>query len=216
MPFVIALAEDLSRRNANLLSTVSRVNERTKHIADIIRTQKSLGGLTMVRKEVDLRNAIQGAVKVLQESVDRRGIRTTVDCKDAPQEIQIQESQFHQMMVNLIKNAIEAIDELAATDGLDDPPHIRVHAYSNVNYLNVDVSDNGIGIDKTDARKIFSAGYTTKRSGSGLGLHSAANFVIGAGGQIQSMSDGIGRGTTIRIMLRLSSIVPKRQQLTSD
>ena len=50
---------------------------------------------------------------------------------------------------------------------------------------------------------MFNAGYTTKKNGSGLGLHSAANFVIGSGGSIRPLSDGIGHGTTMRVTLRL-------------
>ena len=55
---------------------------------------------------------------------------------------------------------------------------------------------------------IFAAGYTTKESGSGLGLYSSASFVTGSGGQIYAISDGIGSGTTMRIRLRRSSITP--------
>ena len=50
---------------------------------------------------------------------------------------------------------------------------------------------------------MFNAGYTTKKEGTGLGLHSAANFVIGSGGTIQPFSDGIGHGATLRVTLRL-------------
>ena len=211
LPFVIALAEDLNQQNANMVKTVDRVNERTKHISDIIRTQKTLGGLHVVRKDIDLRNAIYSAIKVLQESLDNRGIKITVNCENAPREIRIQESQFHQMMINLIKNSMEAIDDLTVKDGLPETPRILVHAYMERNFLNIDVNDNGIGISQENAKKIFSAGYTTKKEGSGLGLHSAANFVISSGGQIQPLSDGIGRGTTMRIMLRLTSIMLPRE-----
>jgi len=54
---------------------------------------------------------------------------------------------------------------------------------------------------------LFAPGYTTKRNGSGLGLHSVANFVIGSGGRIQALSDGAGKGTTMRVMLPLSSVL---------
>ena len=51
---------------------------------------------------------------------------------------------------------------------------------------------------------MFAAGDTTKKDGTGLGLHSAANCVSGAGGSIRPLSDGVGRGTTMRVTLRLS------------
>jgi signal transduction histidine kinase len=48
---------------------------------------------------------------------------------------------------------------------------------------------------------LFRHGYTTKRSGSGFGLHSAANFINGIGGTINAESDGVGRGAQFCITL---------------
>ena len=112
LPFVIELAEDFDRLNNDLMRTVGRVRDQASHIADIIRTQKALDLSDMDRKDIDLHEALSGAFRVLRESLNRRGIRTDVDCGNAPHEIRVRESQFHQMLVNLIKNAIEAIDEL--------------------------------------------------------------------------------------------------------
>ena len=109
------------------------------------------------------------------------------------------------MLVNLMKNAIEAIDALAAAgDGAAprEPPRIRIACYLQDDFLVVDVIDNGIGLVEQRKRMVFTAGYTTKDGGSGLGLHSAANFVIASGGSIRALSDGVGTGTTIRVMLR--------------
>ena len=50
------------------------------------------------------------------------------------------------------------------------------------------------------------AGHTTKDGGTGLGLHSSANFVIGSGGTIQALSAGLGTGTTIRVRLRRAGL----------
>ena len=209
IPFIIALAEDFTGLNERLVKTVTRVKDRADYIADIVRTQKAFGSPSMDQKDIHLKDAFSAAIKVLQESLDKSEIETVIDCENAPQEIRIQESQFHQMMVNLIKNSIEAIDDLAASDEIEETPRIQIRAYIEGNFLYLDVRDNGIGIEQTNLKKIFSAGYTTKESGSGLGLHSAANFVIGSGGQIHALSDGIGKGTTLRILLRLSSIIPQ-------
>ena len=216
IPFVIALAEDFTGLNERLVKTVARVKDRADYIADIVRTQKAFGSPSMDQKDIHLMDAFSSAITVLQESVDKREIETVIDCENAPQEIRIQESQFHQMMVNLIKNSIEAIDDLAASDKIEETPRIQIRAYIEGNFLYLDVRDNGIGIEQTNLKKIFSAGYTTKKTGSGLGLHSAANFVIGSGGKIHALSDGIGKGTTLRIMLRLSAITPQESKDTDE
>ena len=61
-------------------------------------------------------------------------------------------------------------------------------------------------MEKDKLNVIFRPGYTTKKSGSGRGLHSIANFVKDCGGQIFALSDGIGKGTTIRVALPISTV----------
>ena len=211
LPFVIALAKDFSEERSKWIHVIDRVRGRANHIADIVRTQKALSNPSMHRKDIDLQNAIASAARVLQESLSNRDIELTVHCANAPREIRIQESQFHQMVVNMIKNSMEAIEDLANAGGLKEAPYIQIHAYREGDFLHLDVRDNGIGIDMKDAKRIFAAGYTTKKMGSGLGLHSVANFVIGSGGQIRPLSDGVGQGTTMKIMLRLSAIMPVQE-----
>ena len=110
------------------------------------------------------------------------------------------------MMVNVIKNSVQAIHELAESDGLEEEPRIRIRAGVEGDFLNLEVGDNGIGFGGKDTRIFFAAGYTTKESGTGLGLHSAANFVVGSGGRIDLSSDGVGKGATARVMLRLPPV----------
>ena len=202
-PFIIALAEDFVRHDRELARTVERVRDRAMHIADIVRTQESPGSSSRSRKDINLRNALSDAIDVVGDSLGNGGIRIDVDCAKAPKEIRTQESQFHQMMVNLIKNSVDAIHELAGSDGLKEEPHIRIGAAVEGNFLKVEVSDNGIGFGDKDTRMFFAAGYTTKEAGTGLGLHSAANFVVGSGGHIDLSSDGVGKGATVRVLLRL-------------
>lgn len=113
------------------------------------------------------------------------------------------------MLVNLIKNAIEAIDDLEKTAGVREKPRIQIRSYVHEDYLVIDVIDNGIGIEEKRLKIIFAAGYTTKEVGSGLGLHSIANFIIGSGGQIYPISAGNGKGTTMRVKMRLASVALK-------
>ena len=217
VPFILALATDFEARNRRLTDTVERVRGRVTHIVDLIRTQKSFDRQSMTRKLIDLRQSIADATEVLAESCAARGIEVEIDCARAPRELWIQENRFHQMLVNLVKNAIEAIDALAAAGGgaaPHNPPRIRISCYSRDEFLVLDVIDNGIGIGEQRHRLIFTAGYTTKESGSGLGLHSAANFVIGTGGRIQALSDGHGAGTTIRVLLRRAA--PAEQQAQAE
>ena len=208
LPFILTLAADYNVVKQEWEQTVQRIRDRAGHIVDIIRTQNSYQGMSGTRKDVNLTFAISDAIKMLQDSIDKRQIHVEIDCDSAPEEIRIQENQFHQMLVNLIKNSVEAIDELAKLGELHEVPRLRFRAYIDGDFLCLDVTDTGIGIALENVDKIFSAGFTTKEHGSGLGLHSSANFVISSGGKIQAFSEGKGKGTTIQIMFQNSSVYP--------
>ena len=209
VPFLLALVADFSAQNNRLTETIDRVSMRVAHIVDLIRTQRAFDSESMMRKLVDLPQAVTNAVKMLAESCRARGIAVRIDCGRAPRELWIQESRFNQMLVNLVKNAIEAIDALAYAGSAETGNgRINIDSYLQGDFLVIDVTDNGIGIDENHRRRIFAAGYSTKETSSGLGLHSAANFVIGTGGSIQALSSGPGMGTTIRVKLRKQPIAP--------
>ena len=206
-PFVIALAKDFAKQNDKLAKGIVRVRDRAEHIADIVRMQKSLGRSSVYRKDINLKKTITDAIRVLLDSINKRNIDIQIDCEHAPKEIRTQESQFHQMLVNLVKNSIEAIDELATSGTPVESSIIRIRCYVRSGSFIVEVIDNGIGIEKDKFEVIFRGDYTTKESGSGLGLHSITNFINGLGGKIYPLSDGIGKGATMRVMLPLSSVI---------
>ncbi len=199
-PFIISLAEDVTRNNRSLVRTMERVKDRARHIADIVRTQGLPDRAAASLRKVNLRKFLLDAVSVVQESNDD-GIRFQVDCARTPKEVLIADSAFHHVLINIVTNAVQAIQQRQGFDEFPEEPCVRIRAGSAEGWLNVEVTDNGIGFADRDTRTFFSAGYTTKESGSGLGLHSAANFVIGAGGRIEISSPGLGKGATVRIGL---------------
>ena len=89
LPFMIALAADFTNQNKEVVETLERVNERVTHIIDIIRTQKSANQTSMTWKNINLQKAIWSAVKLQQESIDKRGIQVHVNCENVPQEIRV-------------------------------------------------------------------------------------------------------------------------------
>ncbi|MCY4076255.1 MAG: ATP-binding protein [Acidobacteria bacterium] len=211
-PFLLALISDLTREQRSLWKTTTRVRERVRHIVDVIRAQAAFTNGALERTAIDLAQALADAVTVVREGLGRRGVEIEVDCSRAPGRLLVQEGRFQQLLVNLLLNALEATDERAARLGTDGwRPRVRLSAYAagEEGMLAIDVIDNGIGLEASQLPSIFAAGYTTKKDGTGLGLHSAANFVIGSGGSIRPLSDGIGRGTTMRVMLRLSEPGPE-------
>jgi signal transduction histidine kinase len=100
--------------------------------------------------------------------------------------------QLQRVFNNLIKNAIQAIDEKQAEK------HIEIKLQNIDNKVIVLVTDHGIGILSDIADKLFLPSFTTKSTGIGLGLAISKSIVETAGGTI-SFTSKIGIGTTFRV-----------------
>lgn len=214
VPFLLALAKDMENLNKMLLEVATRVREQAIHASDIIRTEKSIRKVSVYRKEIDLRRSIESAFNFLMDSIQKRNIEAIIECQDAPQEILMFENQFQQVLVNLIKNSVEAIDELhrqpdclLLSNATKD--FIKVKSYIDGNDFVVEVQDNGIGIPEHEIDKIFLRGYTTKPNGNGLGLSYVFEFITSINGRVHAISEGRGKGATIRIVLPKDSILCK-------
>lgn len=103
-------------------------------------------------------------------------------------------AQINQVMLNLIKNAAQALPE----NGGD----ITIETSSSASELRIAVSDNGSGIPEEIVAKIWEPFFTTKKAGSGtgLGLSTCKKIVESHGGRID-VTTAIGKGTTFTIVL---------------
>ena len=211
IPLLLALHKQWKKEYAGFQRILERSADRVQHVVGIMRAQQSSSLPPIQGKTVPLKKTLWDGVRIVEPSLRRRGIAITVDCARAPHEIEIHESRFHQMLVNLLRNAIEAMDDPPN----DDPGHrpaVGIVGYVEDGELLLDVTDNGAGIEPNHLLDVFAPGFTTKPSGSGLGLHSAANYVIESGGRIAALSDGRGCGTTIRVQWPLELRVPSARE----
>lgn len=102
---------------------------------------------------------------------------------------------FEWVLENLIKNALDAIDR---PDG-----KINIDVISAKKTIEIEVADNGKGIDLRRRKDVFRPGYSTKKRGWGLGLSLSKRIVEGYhGGKIFVKSSIPGEGTTFKIILK--------------
>jgi signal transduction histidine kinase len=108
----------------------------------------------------------------------------------------VDEIQIQQVVLNLIHNAIEAMEEAGTADGV-----VKVSAVStSSDEIAVSVSDGGPGIEPETARQIFEPFYSTKRGGLGVGLSISRAIVEAHGGRL-SLTPNEGGGSTFQFTL---------------
>jgi two-component system nitrogen regulation sensor histidine kinase NtrY len=126
-----------------------------------------------------------------------QGVCTEVEFRrryaDALPRVGVDQEQIRRVVINLVDNAIEAMDRRGAID--IETEHDRTNSV-----VRVIVADNGPGIPAAEREKLFLPYYSTKQRGSGLGLAIVRRIVAEHGGSI-AVSDNAPRGTRFAIEL---------------
>jgi signal transduction histidine kinase len=117
--------------------------------------------------------------------------------------IQVDKHKVLQILVNVIRNAKYACDEMP---GGEKRVTVRVRAAAGA--ILVAVTDTGVGIPKENLQRIFNHGFTTRRDGHGFGLHSSALAAKELGGSLQVESAGRNQGATFTLTLPLTAAEP--------
>ena len=109
---------------------------------------------------------------------------------------------LQQVMNNLLINAAESIRE---TGQKADTGRIRIHGWEQnqhgQGFVHLCFEDNGAGISTDQLSQLFERGFSTKKRGSGLGLHWSANTITAMGGELWAESPGPGSGASMHLLL---------------
>jgi signal transduction histidine kinase len=143
----------------------------------------------------ELRPIIEQTVDYIRRRVPERGqdLSLTVEL-DGPMEANVNEELFAWVLENLLKNALDAIE--------DDVGSIRVTGGTTAEGAYLTVSDTGEGIERSQRKNVFRPGYSTKKRGWGLGLSLARRVVeTYHGGTLELVESTVGEGATFRIEL---------------
>lgn len=159
-------------------------------------------------KSIDLRETIEGVLALLKPTIPASvNINFTVNTPD-PISIMGNPTQLHQVIVNIINNAVDAMDgEGTVTFTLDrvlsgDELLEQFPKILEVNYYRMTITDTGHGMDQTTMARIFEPFYTTKEvgKGTGLGLATVHAIIEEHEGEI-TVESQLGHGTTFTILL---------------
>ncbi len=144
---------------------LATINRQIKDIEKLVNEFSNFARMPRpILKNVNLVNLIQKSLDFILMT-SKNSIKLNVKEKDAY--IKGDEDQLNRVFINLIKNSEEAFQEKIKKEP-KFKGNIEIEIYSNNDYINCRLTDNGPGI--TDAKKAMTPYFTTKKSGTGLGL----------------------------------------------
>ena len=145
-----------------------------------------------VRKS-DLNTTVEHAVMLGRQQALAKSVEITLQKDPSLPEVEHDSDQIHQVLLNLLLNALQAIDKNGK---------ITVTVKPRGATAVVEVTDNGRGIAPDHLPNIFRPFYTTKGEGTGLGLSLARRIVEDHHGRID-VTSAVGKGTTFAVVLPL-------------
>jgi signal transduction histidine kinase len=198
--YLIEVAKLVDDERTDLGDKLNFLAKNIEHIKEIVRTQQAyarVGGVEVLTSIIDI---IEDAVEINSTGLNRHGVKAVLELGELPK-VCVDKQRVLQILVNLINNAKYAVKR---TQGREKLITIRCKRHGE-DRLQIEVSDNGIGISRENLDKIFRHGYTTKEGGHGFGLHSGALAAAEMGGRLAVDSDGPGHGATFTLELPFNS-----------
>jgi signal transduction histidine kinase len=182
-PGLAELVREVSTYEAAALEGVARIDRLVEELRRFARRE---GGEQV---EADLRDVVAVAVELFQATTRGR-VEVWADLHPVPG-LYVDEGQIQQVVLNLLTNAAEAMPEGGA---------VRVTTRAVPGGGEIEVEDEGQGLDSEAQARLFDPFFTTKPEGTGLGLSISRRIVEGHGGTIH-FDTRTGVGTTFTIFL---------------
>ena len=192
---------DSQRLEERLAGDPRQIDAVTRALRAVVRLDATVSGALRVarsghltRERLDVREPIDTAIKDIELECRARGVELTRNGSAPNTTIERDRSALHQLFLNLLLNAAQAIDSGGTI-------HVAIEGVED--HVIVNVSDTGGGISADVRRRMFEPLFSTKPQGSGLGLPIAERIVAGHGATLHFESEP-GRGTTVRVAFPLS------------
>jgi signal transduction histidine kinase len=180
-----------------ILVSANRLNNITN---DMLDTMELEGGFLKFQfKPVSMEKIIKETINTLKPNFDKKNIYIKLETDLKVSDVEVEPNYIRQVFMNVIDNACKYTRKGG----------VSINMEKDNKYIKIIVKDTGVGVSKTDQKKIFKK-FTRGRnaisenaSGSGLGLFIARKIVNEHGGKIEIESDGVGKGSVIKIYLKI-------------
>lgn len=193
--YLRSLADSLGRDQESLGELLGTLGGNLRHIHDVIRAQRRHASQGLESATLIVGDLVREAIDCCRAKLERDEI--SVRLTGALHEtIRTDPSLLLQVFINVLGNAGEALR--GKSEGARE---LRIELEPGDGMIQLSFRDNGVGMDAATLRRAFDAHFTTRPTGTGLGLHFCALAVSRLGGGMRAMSDGPGCGATFVIDL---------------
>lgn len=176
-----------------LVAAIQREIERLRVLTEEYLRVARLPAPELTPERVD--EVIRSATDFMARELTGSGIQVDLDLPADLPLVSLDEGQVRQVLLNLLKNAREAMPEGG---------RLQVSAGPVAGGVEVSVSDSGVGMDEEQRARIFDLFYTTKKLGTGLGLPLTQQIVLAHGGNIRCVENP-GGGTRFALWFPAAS-----------
>lgn len=210
---LVSLTETMTKTqaesDADLTKSVNELLNITTHIQEILNIQRQfVGGHSGIhqRKPVNLVNIINDCRSMLMASMDKKGIQLATNIAPGTYVIKGDHTKLMQVILNVLKNSVEAIDLEA------DEKRISISLGNKQGAISLSIKDNGKGFNDETGLHLFERGYTTKSNGTGLGLYNCRSIIESHVGQFDIISEGLNKGAEVVIVFEPEQLESKGEQ----
>ena len=209
--YLATLSQQIAAEQEQRLSELSQLTKNIAHIKDIVAMQQNFAKVTGVMENYSARILLDEALQLASSENQRYGVVPKLDCPAHIPEVNVDRHKVVQILVNLLTNACQAMHDQPAKERF---VFITVGTAGDV--VRISIRDTGCGILMEHITRIFNHGFTTKKTGHGFGLHSAANSAKEMGGQLFAESDGFGHGATFHLDLAVHKVTRPTTAITTS
>ena len=193
---------DSQRENIEfILDEVKRIDRLIGDLMSVVRVSDLIYG------ETTLEDLIRSSIASMNDLASRKSVAVTTEFPGEPRTIVVDADRITQVMINLLKNAIEASPTDAnVAVSVSFSPDARDVLFDAVgDFAIIRVRDNGLGLTEEDKQRVFEPFFSKKTGGTGLGLYVTHSIIERHGGYIYVDSE-YGVGTTFSVYLPVKQV----------
>lgn len=181
-------AESLTNFDPQLRQTLRGLVEDSRRVEKTIERMRALLRNVPTQKvPIDLRDVVDSSLLYLKRSLKEEGIRLEVCIPVKPVVVSGDASQLQLSVSNLLRNAVEAIQESCAK-----VRRIKIQLSLREGQAEIKIADSGPGMDPGLREQIFSPLFSTRPKGAGLGLYLVRTTVLNHGGEVSVKTSALG------------------------